>query len=257
MSHKQGIWKRSPSLVPSSLRSLLCPLHLPSPLLRLWLSAPPPSFPSPFLGPLRPWVPPTDCAFPPCPVGGPPGESAVDWCLYQLNGATEFEVSEGEYRGAEVGHVPSTAALAGSVWRNVACWWESGRGRRWQLPRGVGPVGYRRWHVGPGQEGRWAGEGGCRWFACAGPRVSVVLVSWEKLGLAASSLGGTSPLGLGVGGNSCEGGCVVPDGKFSGSPPALEERGNLGSFIAEYSVIRKGTAFECQDEKVSLSPNHV
>lgn len=85
----------------------------------------------------------------------------------------------------------------------------------------------------------------------------MVLVSWEKLGLAASSLGGTSPLGLGVGGNSCEGGCVVPDGKFSGSPPALEERGNLGSFIAEYSVIRKGTAFECQDEKVSLSPNHV
>lgn len=89
-------------------------------------------------------------------------------------------------------------------------------------PGGVGPVGYRRWRVGPGQEGRWAGKGGCRWFACAGPRVSVlaglVLVSWEKLGLAASSLGGTSPLGLGVGGNSCEGGCVVPDRKFSGSP---------------------------------------
>ncbi|CAM4663157.1 unnamed protein product [Lepidochelys kempii] len=29
-------------------------------------------------------------------VGCPPGEDAVDWCLYQLNGTAQFEVSEDE-----------------------------------------------------------------------------------------------------------------------------------------------------------------
>lgn len=123
MSHKQGILKRSLFPLPSLVFSHPSDPFAPS------ISAFPPSLlPVSALSP-PPRLPLTDSAFPPCPVGGPPGESAVDWCLYQLNGAAEFEVSDGEYRGAEVGRVPSTAAPSGSVWRNVACWCESGNGR--------------------------------------------------------------------------------------------------------------------------------
>lgn len=130
------------------------PLSPPSPL-PASQALPPPSaalFPSPFPSPLsppgRPWVPRTDSAFPPCPAGGPPGESAVDWCLYQLNGAAEFEVSEGEYGGAEVGCVPSATALAGGVWRKVAHRWESGRRITWQPPRA--------WGLWGDEDGAWA-----------------------------------------------------------------------------------------------------
>ncbi|KYO45728.1 hypothetical protein Y1Q_0021389 [Alligator mississippiensis] len=31
-------------------------------------------------------------------VGCAPGEDAVDWCLYQLNGTAELEVSEGDIK---------------------------------------------------------------------------------------------------------------------------------------------------------------
>ena len=68
---------------------------------------------------------------------------------------------------------------------------------------------------------------GRRRRARAGPCVSVLagfgLGLGEKLGFAASGLGGIGPLGRGVSGYWCEGGCVVPAGKFSGLffPPSL------------------------------------
>lgn len=115
----------------ASARSLPRPLRFsshPSPLLRFVLSPPP-------LPVSSPGCPPTDAAFPPPPVGAPPGESAVDWCLYQLNGAAEFEVSEGEYgalrwdaarwpfprpaaRGRLAGSRPVASKRGGCAWPN-------------------------------------------------------------------------------------------------------------------------------------------
>lgn len=55
-----------------------------------------PTFSCPFPSPVPPLAPARLTVPFSCPAGGPPGESAADWCLYQLNGAAEFEVSEGE-----------------------------------------------------------------------------------------------------------------------------------------------------------------
>lgn len=66
-------------------------------------------------------------------VGGPPGDnSTVDWCLYQLNGAAEFEVSEGECGVLWLD--PMATTMSRHPW--VAGRLEAGRGTTWQ-PAGM------------------------------------------------------------------------------------------------------------------------
>lgn len=87
----------------------------------------------------------------------------------------------------------------------------------------------------------------------------LVVFFWEMLGFVAHGLGGNSLLGLDVGGYWCEWGCVVHVESFLAFFLfSWLWRGNLESFLFEYSVETEGAAFGCQGKKPSpLALNHV